>query len=85
MECFGHSEQNGTELTTLVRTESLIIIAQLFCRKWGKKTLILELINGDSSRIDVSGDYRLENICIPTLFCCHQELMNIKEKSADKK
>jgi hypothetical protein len=56
-----------------------------FAESGEKNPSILELINGDSSRIDVSGDYRLENICIPTLFCCHQELMNIKEKSADKK
>jgi hypothetical protein len=56
-----------------------------FAESGEKNPSILELINGDSSRIDVSGDYRLENICIPTLFCFHQELMNIKEKSADKK
>jgi hypothetical protein len=56
-----------------------------FAESGEKNPSILELINGDSSRIDVSGDYRLENICIPTLFCFHQELMNIKEKSSGKK
>jgi len=33
-----------------------------FAERGGEKTSILELINGDSSRIDVSGDYRLDNV-----------------------
>jgi hypothetical protein len=87
MECFGYSKWNGMKLTTLIRTESLIIIAQLFCKQWGKKTLILELINGDSSRIDVLGDYRLENVAHlhPHIVLFPSRTQNIKEKSADKK